>query len=72
MADRRRRKPAERPAEAAERRKDILIGRNPVIEALKSGREIEKLLLVKGAEGSAAKIVAPSPRPGGATCGEGR
>lgn len=58
MADRRRRKPAERPAEAAERRKDILIGRNPVIEALKSGREIEKLLLVKGAEGSAAKIVA--------------
>ena len=34
----------------------LLAGRNPVLEALKSGREIEKLFLLKGAEGSALKI----------------
>ncbi len=36
---------------------DVIFGRNPVIEALKSGREIEKVL-ISSAEGSAAKIVA--------------
>lgn len=36
---------------------DIIIGRNPVIEALKSEREIEKLLVLKDAEGSIKKIV---------------
>ncbi|MBR2735976.1 MAG: 23S rRNA (guanosine(2251)-2'-O)-methyltransferase RlmB [Firmicutes bacterium] len=35
---------------------NLLIGRNPVTEALKSGRGIDRLLMVKGAEGSAIKI----------------
>lgn len=34
----------------------LLTGRNPVIEALKSGREIEKILILTGAEGSVRKI----------------
>jgi len=37
---------------------NILFGRNPVLEALKSGREIEKLVMQKGGEGSAKKIEA--------------
>ncbi|MGF6377031.1 23S rRNA (guanosine2251-2'-O)-methyltransferase [Clostridiales Family XIII bacterium PM5-7] len=36
----------------------VIMGRNPVIEALKNDREIEKLFIGKGAEGSIAKIVA--------------
>ncbi|MEG0918673.1 MAG: 23S rRNA (guanosine(2251)-2'-O)-methyltransferase RlmB [Anaerovoracaceae bacterium] len=36
---------------------DILIGRNAVNEALRSGREIDKLLVLKGAEGSIKKTV---------------
>ena len=39
-----------------EERTDIIIGRNPVIEALKSGREIEKIVIADGAEGSVSKI----------------
>jgi len=35
---------------------NILFGRNTVIEALKSGREIEKLLILKSSEGSVKKI----------------
>lgn len=35
---------------------DIIIGRNAVIEALHSDREIEKLMVAKGAEGSIRKI----------------
>ena len=34
-----------------------ILGRNPVIEALRNDREIEKILVGKGAEGSIAKIV---------------
>lgn len=37
--------------------KNTIIGRNPVIEALKNGREIEKIMVGKGAEGSIAKII---------------
>jgi len=37
---------------------NVIIGRNPLIEALKNDREIEKILIGKGAEGSVAKIVA--------------
>lgn len=38
---------------------DIIEGRNPVIEALKAGREIEKILVAEGAtEGSVKKILA--------------
>ena len=35
---------------------NIIIGRNPVIEALRSEREIEKIVIAKGAEGSIKKI----------------
>ena len=38
-------------------RDDIIIGRNPVIEALKNNREIEKLIVGKDAEGSINKIL---------------
>lgn len=38
--------------------KDLIAGRNPVIEALKSGRQIEKILMQKGSDGSALKIEA--------------
>lgn len=37
--------------------KNIITGRNPVMEALRGGREIEKILIVKGAEGSIKKIM---------------
>ena len=47
-----------------ELRDDIIIGRNPVIEALKSGRDIEKLYICKGAEGSAGKIMAMAREKG--------
>lgn len=35
----------------------LIIGRNPVQEALKSGREIDKLVISKDAEGSIKKII---------------
>ena len=35
----------------------LLIGRNPVIEALKSGRRIDRILILKDAEGSVRKII---------------
>lgn len=35
----------------------MLIGRNPVMEALKSGRKIDRLFILKDAEGSVRKIV---------------
>jgi 23S rRNA (guanosine2251-2'-O)-methyltransferase len=41
----------------AELPEGILIGRNPVLEALKSGREITKLIVLKDAEGSIKKIL---------------
>ncbi len=37
---------------------EIIIGRNAVLEALKSNREIEKITLAKGAEGSVRQIAA--------------
>ncbi len=44
---------------------DIIEGRNPVIEALKADREIEKILIAKGADnGSAKKIIAMSKDKG--------
>lgn len=36
---------------------NLLLGRNPVMEALKSGREIDKLLILKDAEGSIRKLI---------------
>ena len=35
---------------------NLIAGRNPVIEAVKSGREIEKIYMAAGAEGSVVKI----------------
>lgn len=57
-----------KPADRTERRQDasfhdqepaanLIIGRNPLMEALKNDREIEKILVGKGAEGSVMKIV---------------
>jgi len=43
---------------------NIIIGRNPVIEAFKAGREIEKLYIAKGAEGSIKKIAAMAGEKG--------
>ena len=37
---------------------NLLIGRKPVEEALNSGKQIEKILMLKSAEGSAKKIFA--------------
>ncbi len=37
---------------------EVITGRNAVLEALKSGREIEKITVAKGAEGSVRKIAA--------------
>lgn len=36
---------------------ELIFGRNPVTEALKSGREIEKILIKKGAGGSVGRIL---------------
>ena len=36
---------------------NLILGRNPVIEALKNDREIEKIIIGKGAEGSITKIL---------------
>lgn len=42
-----------------EMREDILEGRNPVFEALKSGRQIDKILIAKGGgKGSVTRIIA--------------
>lgn len=37
---------------------ELIIGRNPVTEALKSGRTIEKLLIMKGSEKNLSNLVA--------------
>lgn len=52
--------PAFRPAAPApETPENLLVGRNPIREAIKAGREIEKLLVAKGdLSGSAREIVA--------------
>ena len=40
-----------------EENKELILGRNPVMEALKNKKEIEKLLVARGAEGSIQKIL---------------
>lgn len=40
-----------------EENEDLIMGRNPVAEAIKSGREINKLIIFKDAEGSIKKII---------------
>jgi len=44
------------PREEFKENPNLIIGRNPVMEAVKSGRSIDKLLMQKDAEGSAKKI----------------
>ena len=51
-------------AENAADRENLLIGRNAVSEALKSGRQIEKLTVLKGAEGSIKMLVAKAKDQG--------
>lgn len=47
------------PDDNADRDANVIVGRNPVSEALRSGREIDKLLIAHGADlGSAKAIVA--------------
>lgn len=48
----------------AELPENVIIGRNPVIEALKAGREIEKILIGRGTEGSVSKIAAMAKEKG--------
>lgn len=43
--------------EDSNQKSDKIIGRNPVIEALKSDRPIEKIIVQKGAGGSMGKII---------------
>ena len=45
-------------------RENLLIGRNAVTEALKSGRQIDKITVLKGAEGSVKVLVAQAKEKG--------
>lgn len=36
---------------------DVIFGRNPVMEAIKSGKEIEKIYISKTAKGNISKII---------------
>ena len=47
-----------------EKKTDMIIGRNPVAEALKSGREMERILVQKGAGGSVGKILSMAKERG--------
>ncbi len=47
-----------------EERNDIIAGRNPVIEALRSGREMEKIVVADGSEGSISKIIGMAKEKG--------
>lgn len=49
----------ENSTDSEERFSDVIVGRNPVTEALRSGREIDKLMVAHGAaEGSTKAIIA--------------
>lgn len=56
--------PADHPFDERPDEKNMIIGRNPVIEALKNGRDMEKLLVARGAEGSIARIIAMAREQG--------
>lgn len=51
-------KSAAAPAEFGRENPNLIIGRNPVMEAVKSGRQIDKILMQKDGEGSVRKIAA--------------
>lgn len=44
--------------ESAPARDDLIIGRNPVMEAIRSGRTLDKLLVTRSASGAAKAIIA--------------
>ena len=55
-------RPMTPPAPQEEETNNLLVGRNPIREALKAGRDMEKLLVAKGELiGSAREIVAMAP-----------
>lgn len=58
-----RRKPEQAAADFGQMPGNVIVGRNPVTEALKSGREIDKLL-VSATEGSMIKILAQAKEKG--------
>lgn len=58
-----RRKPTQAEADFEQPSVNVIVGRNPVTEALKSGREIDKLL-VSATEGSMIKILAQAKEKG--------
>lgn len=58
-----RRKPTQAEADFEQPSGNVIVGRNPVTEALKSGREIDKLL-VSATEGSMIKILAMAKEKG--------
>lgn len=45
-----------------EKRSDVIAGRNPVIEALRSGRAIDSILIVKGELNGSVKVIAAKAR----------
>ncbi len=51
---------------------ELIFGRNPVTEALKSGREIAKILIQKGAGGSVGKILHMAKERGVPVCDENK
>ena len=58
-----RRKPEQAAADFGQMPGNVIVGRNPVAEALKSGREIDKLV-VSATEGSMIKILAQAKEKG--------
>ena len=51
--------------ESADRQNNIICGKNPVLEALRSGREIDRLLIAHGANGGSIKeIIAKCSKKG--------
>lgn len=60
----RRERQERKPGWEPEERNDIIAGRNPVIEALKAGREMEKVVVADGSEGSISKIIGMAKEKG--------
>lgn len=60
----RRERQERKPNWEPEERNDIIAGRNPVIEALKAGREMEKVVVADGSEGSISKIIGMAKEKG--------
>lgn len=50
------RNPRERSGEPDTRSENLLVGRNPVIEALRAGRDVERIYMAEGAGGSISVI----------------